>query len=117
MGFMDQFKQAKDAMGSGNIGTGDMAEMKEMSERYNKLAQSGVQRQAKITSMKETGRKDFGGSPEYEIGLEISGDDGSSYQISINQFLHPQNVEHFEVGKEVGVKVDPDDPNVAVVWG
>jgi hypothetical protein len=117
MGFMDQFKQAKDAMGGGNLGKGDMGDMMEMSERYNKLAQSGIQRQAKITSLQETGRKDIGGSPEYSIALEISGEDGSTYSTTITQFLHPQNVEHFQEGREVGVKVDPDDPGNAVVWG
>ena len=121
MGFMDKFKdaaqQAQDAMqSSSGVGAGDMGEMQEMQQRYQKLNASGIERRATITAMDETGRKDFGGSPEYSVALRIQGEDGP-YETTINQFMHPDQLQHFPVGKEIGVRVDPDDPNVAVLWG
>jgi hypothetical protein len=117
MGFMDQFKQGREAIGAGNLSKGDMGDMMEMQERYAKLAQIGIERRAKITSLSETGRKDFGGSPEFAIGLEISGEDGSTHATTINQFMHPQNTGQFEVGSKIAVRVDPEDPDNAVLWG
>lgn len=121
MGFMDKYKdaakQAQDAMGSGNLGAGDMDEMMEMQKRYQKLNESGIQGRATIDSMNETGREDMGGSPEYEIALTIAPEGGEPYKTTIKQFMHPDQLQHFPVGKDVGVKVDPEDPKVAVLWG
>ncbi len=121
MGFMDKYKdaagQAKQAMGSGNLGAGDMGEMMEMQKRYQRLNESGIQRRATIDSLSETGRRDMGGSPEYEIALTIAAADDDAYRATIKQFMHPDQLQHFPVGKEVGVKVDPDDPALAVLWG
>ena len=124
MSFMDQYKdmaqqaqqQAQQAMGS-SAGMGDAAELMKMQERYNKLAQSGVERKGKIISRSETGRADVGGSPEYEFKVEITPEDGDPYEATILQFVHAQNVEHFPEGKELTLKVDPDDPGNAVLWG
>lgn len=121
MGFMDKYKdaaaQGKQAMQSGNLGAGDMGEMMEMQKRYQKLNESGIQRRATIDSMNETGRKDVGGSPEYEIALTITPEGGEPYTATIKQFMHPDQLQHFPVGKDIGVKVDPEDPTVAVLWG
>lgn len=120
---MDQYKdmaqQAQQAMQSGGAAAsmGDTAELMQMQERYNKLAQSGIERKGKILSAHETGRADVGGSPEYEFKLEITPDGGEAYEATVLQFLHPQNVEHFQEGKELTVKVDPEDPTSAVLWG
>jgi hypothetical protein len=88
MGFMDEYKdmadqaqpQAQQAMGS-SAGMGDGAELMKVQERYNKLAQSGIERKGKIPSRRETGRADVGGSPK------------------------------------LMVKVDPEEPTNAVLWG
>jgi hypothetical protein len=121
MGLMDRYKdaagQAKQAMGSSNLGAGDMGEMMEMQKRYQRLNELGIQRRATIESLSETGRRDMGGSPEYEFALTIAGEGGDAYQATIKQFMHPDQLQHFPAGKEVGVKVDPDDPTVAVLWG
>jgi hypothetical protein len=123
MGLMDQYKdmaqQAQQAMqGQGGApGMDDAAELMKMQEKYNKLAQSGIERQGKILASQETGRADVGGSPEYEFKVEITPDGGDPYEATILQFVHPQNVEHFPVGKELTVKVDPEDPTNAVLWG
>jgi hypothetical protein len=117
---MDQYKdmaqQAQQAMQSSS-GMGDAAELMKMSERYNKLAQSGIERKGKILSRRETGRADVGGSPEYEFQVEVTPDGGEPYQATVLQFIHPQNVEHFPEGKELTVKVDPENPQDAVLWG
>jgi hypothetical protein len=117
---MDQYKdmaqQAQQAMQSGG-GMGDTAELMKMQERYNKLAQSGIERKGRIISRAETGRADVGGSPEYEFKLEITPEGGDPYEATVLQFIHPQNVEHFPEGKELTVKVDPEDPTNAVLWG
>jgi hypothetical protein len=117
---MDQYKdmaqQAQQAMQSGG-GMGDTAELMKMQERYNKLAQSGIERKGRIISRAETGRADVGGSPEYEFKLEITPEGGEPYEATVLQFIHPQNVEHFPEGKELTVKVDPEDPTNAVLWG
>jgi hypothetical protein len=121
---MDQYKdmaqQAQQAMQGGQgaaPGMGDAAELMQMQEKYNKLAQSGIERKGKILSSKQTGRADVGGSPEYEFEVEITPDGGEPYKATILQFVHPQNVEHFPEGKELTVKVDPEDPTNAVLWG
>jgi hypothetical protein len=121
---MDKYKdmadqaqqQAQQAMGS-SAGMGDAAELMKMQERYNKLAQSGIARKGKILSRRESGRADVGGSPEYEFKVEVSPDGGEPYEATVLQFSHPQNVEHFPEGKELTVKVDPEEPTNAVLWG
>lgn len=110
MGLMDQFKKG------GNLGAGDMGEMMELQKKYARLNEVGVERRATITSLKETGRKDFGGSPEYEFVLQIQGD-GGAYEATILQFMLPDQLKLFPQGKEIAVKVDPDDPNSAIIWG
>jgi len=123
MGFMDQYKdmaqQAQQAQGGQGAppGMDDTAEMMKMAEKYNKLAQSGIERKGKILAGQGTGRTDVGGSLEYEFKVEITPDGGEPYEATIQQFVHPQNVEHFPVGKELTVKVDPEDPTNAVLWG
>jgi hypothetical protein len=126
MGLMDQYKDMAQQAMQGQAGQGapgappdmsDAAEMMEMSERYAKLAQSGIERKGKILASKETGRADVSGSAEYEFEVEITPDGGEPYKATILQFVHPQNVEHFPVGKELTVKVDPEDPTNAVLWG
>ena len=106
MGFMDKLK-----MGMGGGG------MTEARDRYVKLNEVGVQRRATITSLSETGRSDFGGSPEFDIGLRIAPEDGEPYETTIKQFMQKDQAGLYSVGQEVGVKVDPDDPSVAVLWG
>jgi hypothetical protein len=117
---MDKYKdmadQAQQAM-QGSAGMGDASEMMKMQERYNRLAQNGIERKGKILSRRETGRADVGGSPEYEFKVEVTPDGGEPYEATVLQFVHAQNLEHFPEGKELTVKVDPEDPNSAVLWG
>ena len=113
MGFMDKLKQGAQQAQMG-MGGGGMTEAR---DRYMKLNKSGVDRRAAITSLSETGRKDIGGSPEFDIGLRITPEDGEPYETTIKQFMQKDQAKLYSVGKEVGVKVDPDDPNVAVLWG
>jgi hypothetical protein len=114
--YKDMAQQAQDAMQSGSM-PGDAGELMKMQEKYNKLAQSGIERKGKILSRRETGRADVGGSPEYEFKVEVTPDGGEPYEATVLQFIHLQNVEHFPEGKELTVKVDPEDPQNAVLWG
>src|SRR5918994_751819 len=60
---MDKYKdlaQQGQGMMQSSAGMDDAAELMKMSERYNKLAQSGVERKGKIKFRQETGRADVG---------------------------------------------------------
>lgn len=51
-----------------------------------------------------------------EPSFQIYGDGIEACVRSVAERL-AQNVEHFPEGKELTVKVDPDDPQTAVLWG
>ena len=70
---------------------------------------------AHIDSMTETGNTDTPGGTEYDIALTITPAGGPPYDVTINQYIYPSNP--FSAGEDVTVKIDPDDQNVAMIFG
>ena len=40
---------------------------------------------------------------------------GEAYQVTVTQYIYPSAP--FAAGEDVTVRVDPDDPNVVMIWG
>ena len=101
----------------GIIGTqgGKELEKMDLANRAQKLTKVGVDTPAHIDSMTATGNTDTPGGTEYNIALTISPAGGTPYQTTINQYIYPSNP--FTEGENVKVKVDPDDTNVAMLFG
>jgi hypothetical protein len=97
------------------MGVGASPEQIELANRAQKLRNEGIERPAQIDSMAPTGNTDTPGGTEYNITLTISPVGGDSYQTTINQYIYPSNP--FTEGESVTVRVDPDDVNVAMIYG
>jgi hypothetical protein len=125
MGFMDKFKdaakQAQDAAGQ----MGDAAKQGMnpanigVAADVNRIGNEGIETKATLKSLTKVGDQQFGGGTEYQMELEVQPEGGAPYPATINQQLIEQSVAHYEqnIGGEVTVKVDPNDPNKMVLWG
>jgi hypothetical protein len=125
MGFMDRMKDAaaqaqEAAKGAGQaMSEGMSSDTQATAAKMQKLAQAGVERKATLQSMTATGKTAIGGGIEHTLTVEVHPDDGDPYTASFNQDLIQQSVDAFQqkVGREITVKVDPDDPQSMVAWG
>jgi len=117
MGLLDRVKSAAESAqaATSKIGIGASAEQMALANRAQKLMKVGIDTPGHIDSMSSTGNTDTPGGTEYNIALTISPAGGSPYQTTINQYIYPRNP--FVEGEDVKVKVDPDDPNVAMLFG
>jgi hypothetical protein len=117
MGLLDRVKHAAESAqaATSKIGVGASAEQMALANRAQKLMKVGVDTPAHIDSMTSTGNTDTPGGTEHNISLSISPAGGAQYQTTINQYIYPSNP--FTDGEDVKVKVDPDDPNVAMLFG
>ena len=110
MGFLDKLKgTAKQAVNPvGQAGQRD---------KIMKINQSGVEARATVNSMQETGTQ-FGGGHQIDFDLTVHpAGGGADYQVSVSQSLHDATLQGIEQGKDVIVKIDPDDPQSLLVWG
>lgn len=125
MGFMDKFKDAaKQAQEkAGQLGDaakeGTNPANAGVAADINRIGNEGVETKAVLKSLEKVGDKQFGGGTEYQMELEVQPEGGTPYPATINQQLIDQSVAHYEnnIGGEVTVKVDPQDPNKMVLWG
>ncbi len=87
----------------------------DLANRAKKLTKVGVDTPAHIDSMTPTGNTDTPGGTEYDITMTISPAGGEAYHVTMNQCIYPSNP--FNAGENVTVKVDPDDADVAMIFG
>ena len=125
MGFMDKMKdaaaQAADAAKAGGqaVSEGMSSDTAAKSAKMNKLATSGVEQKAILTSLTPTGKNSLGGGMEHTLVVEVQPVGGAPYTCAFTQDLIQGSVDAFsqKVGQEITVKVDPDDPQSMVAWG
>ncbi len=117
MGFLDRMKGAAESVqaATSKVGVGASAGQMALANRAQKLTKVGVDTPAHIDSMTPTGNTDTPGGTEYDITLTITPSGGDAYQLTTNQYIYPSNP--FTQGENVTVKVDPDDHNVAMIFG
>lgn len=85
-------------------------------ERAIRLNETGVNRPATITAMRETGRTDPGGGKEIEFSVDV--DPGTdSYAGVFTQYIVAGELKGAEVRSPIMVRVDPDDRAVMMFWG
>jgi len=109
MGFLDKVKgTAQQAMNPG----GQMGER----DKIHKISQSGVEARATVNSMNETGTQ-LGGGHQIDFELTVHPSNGTDYSVSTSQSMHDASLQGVAEGKDVIVKVDPDDPQSLLVWG
>ena len=117
MGFLDRLKGAAESAqaATSKFGVGASAGQMDLANRAQKLTKAGVDTPAHIDSMTPTGNSDKPGGTEYDIVLTISPVGGEAYHLTMNQYIYPSNP--FSEGESVTVKVDPDDAQVAMIFG
>ena len=110
MGFLDKLKgTAKQAANPKGQGA--------QRDKIMKINQSGVQGRATVNSMQETGTQ-FGGGHQIDFDLTVHpAGGGADYSVQLSQSLHDATLQGIEAGKDVIVKIDPDDPESLLVWG
>jgi hypothetical protein len=117
MGFMDRMKQAAEGVSdvTSKVGVGASGDQIALANRGKKLMDSGVDTPAHIDSMTPTGNTDKPGGAENVIEATVSPPGGEPYKVTFNQYIYPSAP--FSAGEDVTVRVDPDDPNVVMLWG
>jgi hypothetical protein len=117
MGLLDRVKHAAESAqaATNKIGIGASADQMALANRAQKLTKVGVDTPAHIDTMTSTGNTDTPGGTEYNIALTINPATAAPYQATINQYVYPSNP--FREGEDVTIKVDPDDPHVAMIFG
>jgi hypothetical protein len=117
MGFMDKVKQAAESAQAqtSKIGVGASGNQIDLANRAQKLMSSGIDTPAHIDKMTSTGKTDKPGGTEYMITLAVKPAVGEPYEVITNQYIYPSAP--FSEGEDVTVKVDPDDPNVVMIFG
>jgi hypothetical protein len=110
VGFLDKLKgtakQAANPMGQSA-----------QRDKIMKINQSGLEARATVNSMQETGTQ-FGGGHQIDFDLTVHPAAGAAdYNVQVSQSLHDATLQGIEQGKDVIVKVDPDDPQALLVWG
>ncbi len=117
MGFLDRVKGAAESAqaATSKFGVGASGGQIALANRAQKLTKVGIDTPAHIDSMSPTGNTDTPGGTEYDIELTITPASGDPYQVTMNQYIYPSNP--FTAGENVKIKVDPDDPHVAMIFG
>jgi hypothetical protein len=117
MGFMDRLKGAAESVQAqtSKVGVGASGDQMALANKAKKLMASGVDTPAHIDSMEATGNTDAPGGAEHNVTVTVKPPGGEAYQTTFNQYVYPSAP--FAEGEDVTVKVDPDDPNVAMIWG
>ena len=116
MGFMDKLKGAAESVQAqtSKVGVGANRDQMDLANRAKKLMTDGVDTPATIDSMEPTGATDAPGGAENVITVTATAPGEGSRQITFNQYIYP--AAPFAVGDSVTIKVDPDDPNVAMIF-
>jgi hypothetical protein len=117
MGFMDRLKGAAESVQAqtSKVGVGANADQMALANKAKKLMGSGVDTPAHIDSMEPTGATDTPGGAENVITVTVKPPAGEAYEVTFNQYIYPSAP--FSAGEDITVKVDPDDPNVVMIWG
>jgi hypothetical protein len=113
---MDRLKGAAESAQNmtSKVGVGADAGQMALANKAQKLTKVGIDTPATIDSMEPTGKTDAPGGSENIFGLTVSPAGGTPYSVTINQYDYPSNPR--SVGQTVNVKVDPDDPNVVMLF-
>jgi hypothetical protein len=126
MGFMDKMKDAASQAGEQARKMGDAA--KEgmnpanvgVADDLNRIGREGIETRAVLNSMQPVSAEKLGGGTEYDVNVTVRpAGGGAEYPLTIRQQLIPQSVAEYEklMGGEIGIKVDPNDPSKAILWG
>jgi hypothetical protein len=124
---MDKFKdaaqgaqQAAKSAGDSVASMGGMGGAADAAAKADKIAQQGVKHPAILRGMRETGTKDpLSRGVEFELEVEVKPTGGEPYSATFSQQVIAQSVDAYkqEIGEEVVVNVDPDDPQSMLLWG
>jgi hypothetical protein len=126
MGFMDKMKgmqqQAQDAMSNAGgmqqgMGGGDMAAQAAYAQLAQKLQAGGVEAPGTLNTMQDTGETDPGGSHKIQFAVTIAPSGGEPYEATISQYMLPAQLEGMSEGGAITVKFDPDNPQMALIYG
>jgi hypothetical protein len=117
MGFMDKLKGAAESVQAqtSKVGIGASGDQMALANKAKRLMDAGVDTPGHIDSMEPTGNTDTPGGAENVITVTVKPVGGEAYQATFNQYVYPSAP--FAAGEDVNVKVDPDDPNVVMIWG
>jgi hypothetical protein len=123
---MDKMKgmqqQAQDAMSDAGgmqqgMGGGDMAAQAAYAQLAQKLQAGGVEAPGTLNTMQDTGETDPGGSHKIQFAVTIAPSGGEPYEATISQYMLPAQLEGMSEGGAITVKFDPDNPQMALIYG
>lgn len=123
MGLMDNIKNAQEMAKQAQENaanppdmTGGAAGGLEQAQWINNVGKNGLDGECTIKSVEETGNVDPAGSKEFKIALDANVG-GDPYEATAMQFLHPNSVDAYQVGKKFSIKADPEDKTRVLLMG
>ncbi len=99
------------AMADGSIET-----MMAYSARLSRLVQAGVEAPAVVRAVELGSPTPLQGGIPAQLRLSIEPSGATPYDVVIDQFLHESMARALAPGGRVTAKVDPADPQSAIVW-
>jgi len=85
-------------------------------DRAMKLMQHGVEANATVKAVHEGETSPLTGQA-VELEVSVSAAAGTAYDATIKQYFPAGSAAMFQVGSQIPVRVDPDDPQAILVWG
>jgi len=116
MGFIDKLKGGQQQPAEFGLGGGVQGQQA-YAQLAQKLHHQGIQASGVVNAVRPTGQVDFGGSPEIDFDLTITGPDGQSWPATVRQGMNAAQSNDIQPGATVTVKYDADDPSKAMIYG
>jgi hypothetical protein len=91
-----------------------LQDVQETQAKQQKLMQSGVQGQATIKELRDTGKL-VNHMPELEMDLEVTIAGKDPYLVAHKQVIAHASLGGMQPGATVPVRVDPDDPAMLMI--
>lgn len=110
-GLAGSMRMAKDGMAQMNEALGGLADYQQKVQHLNAVGRPGT---ATVTAIRQTGTM-INENPECDIDLQVVVDGGPPYAATVRQTIAMIAIPSFQPGKEVPVKVDPQDPSSLII--
>ena len=94
-----------------------MAAQAAYAQLAQKLQAAGVEAPGTVNAIRPTGQTDMGGGQQVEFDVTIAPSGGEPYQATISQSMLPAQLEGIAEGAAITVKFDPDNPQMALIYG
>ena len=84
--------------------------------REHQILNNGTDATAKLLKIVDTGDR-FNDNPVVQLSVEVQPEGRGPYRATIETALSAVDLKHYEVGEQIRVRYDPEDPKQVVLVG